>query len=117
MARLLQLVDSHCLQQRSFWVRLRHHPTQLPMALQNVQSWDAFIAQVADARLPPALFLPDCAYPQQDPAAVNADITVAEVVSQLPKLHNGRSAGHADLPAEFLRDSFPSPISHCPHIC
>ena len=64
------------------------------------------IAQVADARLPPALFLPDCAYPQQDPAraaAVNADITVAEVVSQLPKLHNGRSAGHADLPAEFLR--------------
>ena len=106
MARLQQLVDSHCLQQRSFWVKLRHHPTQLPMALQNVQSWDAFIAQVADARLPPALFLPDCAYPQQDPAraaALDADITVAEVVSQLPTLHNGRSAGHADLPAEFLR--------------
>ena len=76
------------------------------MALQNVQSWDTFIAQVADAKLPPALFLPDSAYPQQDTAraaVLNADFTVAEVVSQLPKLHNGRSAGHADLPAEFLR--------------
>ena len=57
-------------------------------------------------RLPPALFLPNSAYPQQDTAraaVLNADFTVAEVVSQLPKLHNGRSAGHADLPAEFLR--------------
>ena len=77
-----------------------------PWPLQNVQSWDTFIAQVADARLPPALFLPDSAYPQQDTAraaVLNEDFTVAEVVSQLPKLHNGRSAGHADLPAEFLR--------------
>ena len=40
MARLQQLVDSRCLQQHSFWVKLRHHPPQLPMALQNVQSWD-----------------------------------------------------------------------------
>ena len=100
------LWDSRCLQQHSFWVKLRHHPPQLPMARQTVQSWDTFIAQVADARLPPALFLPDSAYPQQDTAraaVLNADFTVAEVVSQLPKLHNGRSAGHADLPAEFLR--------------
>ena len=106
MARLQQLVDSRCLQQHSFWVKLCHHPPQLPMALQDVQSWDTFIAQVADARLPPALFLPDSAYPQQDTAraaVLNADFTLAEVVSQLPKLHNGRSAGHADLPAEFLR--------------
>ena len=123
MARLRQPVDSHCLQQHSInFFFLRHHPPQLPMALQNVQSWDTFIAQVADARLPPTLFLPDSAYPQQDTARaaiLNADFIVAEVVSQLPKLHNGRSAGHADLPAEFLRyaQQPPSPISHCPHIC
>ena len=34
---------SLCLQHRSFWVKLCLHPPQLPMALQNVQSWGTFI--------------------------------------------------------------------------
>ena len=74
---------------------------------------------MADARLPPALFLPDSAYPQQDTAraaVLNADFTVAEVVSQLPKLQNGRPAWPADLLAEFLRyaQQPPQPIQPLP---
>ena len=106
MTRLQQLVDSRCLQQRGFWVKLRHRPPQLPVSLQTVQSWQPFMTKVADARLPQALSMPDCAYPQHaaaQAAALNSAITSAEIVSQLPRLHNGRSAGHADLPAEFLR--------------
>ena len=106
MTRLQQLVDSQCLQQRGFWVKLRHRPPLLPVTLQTVQSWEPFMTKVADARLPQALSMPDCAYPQHaaaQAAALNSAITSAEIVSQLPRLHNGRSAGHADLPAEFLR--------------
>ena len=108
MTRLQQLVNSQCLQQRSFWVKLHHRPPQLPLSLQSVQSWEPFMTKVADARLPQALSMPDCAYPQHGAAqavALDSAITSAEIVSQLPRLHNGRSAGHADLPAEFLHSA------------
>ena len=122
MARLQQLVDSRCLQQHSFWVKLRHHPPQLPMALQNVQSWDTFIAQVADARLPPALFLPDSAYPQQDTAraaVLNEDLQWRRWSASCPSYTMaGLQAMQTCLQSSCaMRNSPPSPISHCPHIC
>ena len=75
------------------------------MQLQAVQSWTAFMAQVADLDMPAGLALPDFAYPLSATVADQSDedITVNEVEAQLQDLHNGSAPGHLGLPAELLR--------------
>ena len=62
------------------------------------------MSKIADARLPQVLPMLDCAIPQHDAgqaATLNSAIASAEFVRQLPRVPNGRSSRHADVPAEF----------------
>ena len=72
---------------------------------------------ISDAGLQCGLALPDFASPQQNQtpaAALNEDISVAEVQQQLDCSHNGRAAGQAGLPAELLRSAKEAPQSGQP---
>ena len=106
-AKLRSLLDSKCLQQRSFWRMLRRPDSRLPDSLQNVQAWQGYMQHTARAELP-ALSgaLPGVAYPaqqQSQAAGLNGPITLEEVRAALPGLHNGRALGSLGLPAELLR--------------
>ena len=74
--------------------------------MQNVQVWDAYLAQVADVGCPTQCHFLEEAYPQCPSgaaAALNTPITNAEVEDGLARLHNGRAKGFQGFSSEFLR--------------
>lgn len=91
---------------RRFWKRLRGVRRDLPLQLLPVQCWDSYLRRVGNLGLPDGCALPAEAFPQQDvvaAAALNAPITLEEVLGGLKRLNNGRAAGKLGLPAELLR--------------
>lgn len=104
LARLRVLLAQEKSQPRRFWKTVRATQSGLPLSLQPVQKWDAFLSNVADCGCAIGGSLPPDAFPQQ-PLAVclNDPITTAEIQSGLDKLHNGRAKGILGLPSELLR--------------
>ncbi len=91
---------------RQFWRRLRSAVRRLPPQLQGVQHWGAYLQRVAGGGSAAEPHLPEEAFPQRDPgpaAALNAPISLEEVLAGLAHLNTGRATGHCGLPAELLR--------------
>ena len=108
--RLKLLLRDQRTQPRRFWKSLRTMCSELPVGLQQVQTWDAFLADLCNAGSTAACHIPPDAYPQQpheNAAGLNAPISVQEVLHGLKHLHNGRATGKAGVPSEFLRYAEP----------
>ena len=87
---------------------MRGQTSQLPERLKPVQSWDAYLQQLAGRLMLDVPSLPDMAYPvhpanHEQVAGLNAPISLGEVLEGLQKLQNGRAKGPQRLPSELLR--------------
>ena len=75
----------------------------------NVQMWGGYLRRVAKLQLPDIAELPHTSFPVQPSPpvahadALNAPISLGEVLVGLQKLHNGRATGMQGLPAELFR--------------
>lgn len=85
--------------------------------MQQLEAWDAFLAELARRPVPPGVQVPPAA-PLRPvavlrglAASLNVPLTSAEVQAALRTLHNGRSAGVSGLPAELLRYAIGLPDS------
>ena len=106
LGRLRDLLDQQYAKPRSFWKFLRSSQTPLPVSLQPVQVWDAYLDKLADIGQVENCALPPAAYPQQplEPAScLNVAISEEEVQAGLIGLHNGRAKGVQGLPSELFR--------------
>ena len=106
LGRLRVLISEQYSHPRSFWKQLRESHADLPVSMQNVQVWDAYLAQVADVGCPAMCHFLEEAYPQCPSAAaatLNAPLTNAEVEDGLARLHNGHAKGFQGFSSEFLR--------------
>ena len=78
----------------------------MPLSLQEVQLWDAYLADFPDTGQPQGWQFLDEAYPQQLVIAVqclSSPISLDEVEEGLARLHNGRAKGPQGFGSEFLR--------------
>ena len=79
----------------------------LPVCLQNVQDWEAYLGQLANVgQVAIDAEVAHAAYPQQplQPAeCLNTPISEEEVLDGLQRLHNGRAKEQQGLPSELLR--------------
>ena len=108
--RLEDLITQQYSHPRSFWKLLRQEHAELPLSLQAVQLWDAYLADVADKGRPQGCQFLDEAYPQQPVIAaqcLNSPISEDEVEEGLARLHNGRAKGPQGFASEFLRYAQP----------
>ena len=106
LARLKTLLDEQYNDPRSFWKLLRSEHSELPLAIQQVQSWDVYVQALANCGSPSGIHLPPAAYPHFPVDAgtcMNEPLLQDEVQEALQKLHNGRAKGSDGMPAEFLR--------------
>ena len=108
VAQLKDLIDEQYANPLSFWKRLRGQTSQLPKQLKPVQSWDAYLQQLAGRPMLDVPPLPDMAYlvhpaNHEQVAGLNAPISLGEGLEGLQKLHNGRAKGPQGLPSELLR--------------
>ena len=115
LAQLHDLLGELRSNPRSIWQRLKISHCELPIQLQNVQAWDAYLANIAnvhtmrDQPINHPTALPSAAFPIQPPApidlrtALDAPISLEEVQVGLQHLHNNRASGKHGLPAELLR--------------
>lgn len=111
LVRLRALLEQKHTQPRCFWKLLRSAQTPVPISLQPVQTWDAYLEKLADIGQVQERVVPLAAYPQQslEPAAcLNAAISEEEVGEALTGLHNGRAKGVQGLPSELLRYAKPA---------
>ena len=104
--RLRAFITEQYTQPRRFWKQLRSQHVPLPVSLQNVQDWEAYLAQLANVgQVAVDAEPPHAAYPQQplQPAeCLNDPISEEEVLDGLQRLHNGREKGQQGLPSELL---------------
>ena len=107
LGRLRAFITEQYTQPRRFWKQLRSQHVPLPVCLQNVQDWEAYLAQLANVgQVAVDAEPPHAAYPQQlvQPAkCLNNPISEEEVLDGLQRLHNGRAKGQQGLPSELLR--------------
>ena len=106
LGRLRALLEQQYTQPRFFGKLLRSKHAPLPVSLQDVHVWDAYLDNLADIGQVDNCLLPPGAYPQQplEPAAcLNDAISEEEVIEGLSELHNGRAKGMQGVPSEFLR--------------
>lgn len=107
LAQLRRLLDTLHTDPRAFWKQLKVQHSAVPEQLKPVQMWDGYIQRVANLQLPAIAELPPLSFPVQPPAAgaaaLNAQISLEEVLAGLKKLQNGRAIGVQGLPAELLR--------------
>ena len=109
LAQLQRLLDElHC-DPRAFWKRLKTQQSDVPEQLKPVQMWAGYLRRVANLQLPDIAVLPHTSFPVQPSPpvahadALNAPISLGEVLVGLRKLHNGRATGMQGLPAELFR--------------
>ena len=106
MQQLTTLLQEQRRNPRRFWQSLRSSHSELPCALQNVQSWDTYLRDVTDVGHIEGCHLPPDAYPLQfavDAPSLNVPISLQEVQAGLQCLHNGRASGKTGIPAELFR--------------
>ena len=112
LGRLCALLEQQYTQPRSFWKLLRSAQTPIPVSLQPVQVWDAYLDELADIGRVENPALPPAAFPQHllDPAAcLNVAVSEEEVQDGLIALHNGRAKGVQGVPSELFRYAKPEP--------
>ena len=100
---------------RTFWQRVNTLQTSMPLHLRDPQAWETYIHLQSARQAPPGRHLPaspPAAHASPVPSSavlgaaarqLDAVITPTEVSAAMAALHNGRSAGAAAQPAEFLR--------------
>ena len=113
LAQLRSLIMKLRSDPRAFWKRLKSQHADMPEQLKSVQAWDAYLARVAHLDLPAVAALPLSSFPvlaqpytcsvASALAALQAPITIGEVLTGLQHLRNSRSCGMHGLPAELLR--------------
>ena len=106
LGRLRDLLHQQYASPRSFWKLLRSSQTPLPVSLQPVQVWDAYLDKSADIGKVENYALSPAAYPQQllEPAScLNVAISEEKVQAGLIGLHNGCAKGVQGLPSELFR--------------
>ena len=109
LAQLRRLLDDLHSDPRAFWKRLKSQQSDIPEQLKPVQLWAGYLERVANLQLPLIAELPHLSFPVQPSApvahvdALNAPISLGEVLAGLKSLHNGRATGVQGLPAELFR--------------
>lgn len=113
--QLDELLESLHKEPRSFWVRINALHSSMPLHLRDPAAWDAYLRLQSarpirsDCHLPAPPLSPGSQRPPAAALAADAvveldpDVTASEIRTALCKLHNGRAAGGALFPAEFLR--------------
>ena len=113
--QLGELLDLLRVEPRNFWQRVNVMQTSMPLQLRDPSAWEAYIQLQAAREAPPGRYLPvapPTPHTPQPPMAeltasaaarLDTEVTPAEVSAAMVTLHNGRSAGGAAQPAEFLR--------------
>jgi hypothetical protein len=95
---------------RALFLRFNDSPTRLPAVLRNHEAWASFLNSLASYRPPPncrLLISPTLPFFDQEAALhlSSTKITCSEVFAAL---HNGRSPGCSELPAEWIRYAVPA---------
>ena len=93
--QLKQLLHTYGNDRRAFWKRLKGLGTQLPPALLDLTSWDAYLTNLCN--LPPygSPSVPANAFSVRPTAAcdgLNSYITNEELILMLAKQHNGKAS-------------------------
>ena len=92
LGQLRVLISEQYSHPRSFWKQLRESHADSPVRMQNVQVWDACLAQVADVGCPAVCHFLEEAYPQCPSGAaatLNTPITNVEVEDGLARVTMG----------------------------